>query len=300
MGIPEPPKLDPLCGAAAVAQALKVAGKPFDKKTVLAHLRVTGRGSSMQDVLDGAAKLGLSGHVVAGTDKALLALPKPLVAYVEHDHFISVLDADKAGVTYLCSDCGAWPGGRVHLSWAQWHKLEATAFAALTEPGSDVDGALALLTPPNEAAKPGVQIASSSPKLASGVVGRMRWLKVFKKQGITQPMGGQTLSCGNTPISQQCPCPANCPDDGKQKGVTPGSGSDGGGSKNPAGGNGGGSGGGGMAGGGPTQGVSVNEGNGQMSFEPDPQLPIYNPVGPSITLGLHVSESARRHGRAGL
>ena len=50
MGIPEPPRLDPLCGAAAVAVALRTAGKPYDQKTVLANLRVTdGAGEPARD-----------------------------------------------------------------------------------------------------------------------------------------------------------------------------------------------------------------------------------------------------------
>src|SRR5581483_5763418 len=48
LGIPEPPKLDPLCGAAALAAWLRAQKLPFDKKTVLAACRVTGRGSSLQ------------------------------------------------------------------------------------------------------------------------------------------------------------------------------------------------------------------------------------------------------------
>ena len=142
IGIPEPPRLDPLCGASSLAQALKTYGKPYDKPTLLRNMRVTGRGSNMQDVLNGAQKLGLAAHVAHVKDAGLILLPKPLVAYVEHDHFVSVTNADKNGVTYLCADCGPWPGGRVSLTWAQWHRMEATAYAVLSKPGSDIDGAL--------------------------------------------------------------------------------------------------------------------------------------------------------------
>ena len=65
-----------------------------------------------------------------------MALPKPLVAYVEHDHFVSVVRADQRGVSYLCSDCGPWPGGRVDLTWRQWHLLEGGLYAAVTAPAA--------------------------------------------------------------------------------------------------------------------------------------------------------------------
>ena len=107
LGIPEPSRLDPLCGVSAIAQALKAAGKPYDKARLLANVRVTGRGSNMQDLVTGAERLGFNVHVVRTTDQGLIDLPKPLICFAEHDHFISVLHADKQGVEYLCSDCGA-------------------------------------------------------------------------------------------------------------------------------------------------------------------------------------------------
>ena len=45
LGIPEPPKLDPFCGAAALAASLRAMGQPSDRKTVAAHCRITGEGS---------------------------------------------------------------------------------------------------------------------------------------------------------------------------------------------------------------------------------------------------------------
>ena len=212
-GIPEPPKLDPLCGAAAIAIALKTAGKPYDKKTVLANVHVTGRGSSLQDVVNGANKLGLAAHVVTADDKGLIALPKPLVAYVEHDHFISVLDADKQGVTYMCSDCGAWPGGRVHLTWAQWHKLEATHYAVLTTTGSDTDQALSLWKQMRQQGARGVQLASLSSKIGNDIVKQTRLLKRLQSVGFPWPIGGLTIVCGFGPASQHCGCPVPCPQD---------------------------------------------------------------------------------------
>lgn len=138
-GIPEPPRLDPLCGAASLAASLQAAGHPYSQKTILSIMHVTGEGSSMADIVSAAQHLGLSARTVRADDQGLILLPKPLVAYVEHDHFVSVVHADKKGVSYLCSDCGAWPGGRVDLTWKQWHLLNGGLYVALTVPGTVSD-----------------------------------------------------------------------------------------------------------------------------------------------------------------
>ena len=254
VGIPEPPKLDPLCGAAAIAIALKTAGKPYDRKTVLTNVHVTGRGSSLQDVVNGARKLGLAAHVVTADDKTLIALPKPLVAYVEHDHFISVLGADKQGVSYMCSDCGAWPGGRVSLTWAQWHKLEATHYAVLTTPNSDTDEALSLLKRTREQKTQGVQLASLSRSLNGDVVKQTRLLKRLQSIGFPWPIGGLTIICGFGPASQHCPDPVNCPTDGGPPCDD-----------------------------GPSTGDPVNLATGEEEYTPGADLKVYNPVGPSVS-----------------
>src|SRR5262249_15707444 len=116
IGIPEPIALDPLCAAAAVAARLREMGRPYDEETVLKAVRVTGEGSTLQDVVDAGPKLGLSIRAVRADDAGLTNLPKPLVAWVERDHFVAVVAANKKGVSYLCSDCGPWPGGRVNLT----------------------------------------------------------------------------------------------------------------------------------------------------------------------------------------
>src|SRR5580704_9442772 len=72
--------------------------------------------------------------------------------------------ADGSGVTYLCSDCGAWPGGDVRLNWKQWHALEGGLYGVVTVPGSRWSRAVAALpttgASPNEAA---VRLAYSGP-----------------------------------------------------------------------------------------------------------------------------------------
>lgn len=257
LGIPEPPRLDPLCGASALASALKTYHKPYDKPTLLRNMRVTGRGSSLQDVLDGAQKLGLSAHVVHVKDAGLILLPKPLVAYVEHDHFVSVTKADKSGVTYLCADCGPWPGGRVSLTWAQWHKMEATAYAVVSKPGSDIDGALSALATPDGKGAQGVQTASIGGKLAGGVSGRVQWMRLLRKQ-IMWPTGGTTVFCGNSPVGQHCPDYVDCPTDDGPASCSLGAAS---------------------------YGDPVNLATGEEEYHPGADLSVYNPVGPSVTWG---------------
>lgn len=153
LGIPEPPRLDPLCGAASLAACLRSLAVPYSRQTVLSVCPVTGEGSNLAGVLDAARKLGLNARALTADDQGLMALPKPLIAYVEQDHFVALVRADKAGVAYLCSDCGPWPGGRVDLTWAQWHALSPGIFGCVTRPRSDADALLQLALSP--AVKPG-------------------------------------------------------------------------------------------------------------------------------------------------
>ncbi len=120
MGIPRPPSLDPICGAGGLAACLRALNLPHDKNRVLSRVRMTGRGSNLQDLLDACPKLGVVGvPLKIRSDEGLIKLPKPCVVHVERDHFVAVIGADKKGVTYLCTDCGRWPGGKVQVTWAQ-------------------------------------------------------------------------------------------------------------------------------------------------------------------------------------
>ena len=143
LGIPEPPRLDPLCGVAALATCLKSLSLPYDKHTLLKNCRVTGEGNNLRDLVAAGPKLGVTVRPLSATDEGLRALPMPLVAYIEHDHYVAVVRADKRGVSYLCSDCGAWPGGRVDLTWKQWHAVEPSLYASVNKPNSYWDQVLA-------------------------------------------------------------------------------------------------------------------------------------------------------------
>src|SRR5579862_8381449 len=201
LGITEPSRLDPLCGVASLAACLQAHGKPSDKKTLLSHCRLTGLGNSLQDLIDCAQRLGMSARCVRTDEEGLRVLPKPLVAYVEGDHFIAVTRADQDGVSYLCSDCGVWPGGRRDLSWKQWKAMDCSICLVVTEPRSAVDDALhALQTGSNpEQAVAGTRPARLA-SLKSGVSSRSRALAVRLLGAHTLLYVGSVVVC-NTVVA---------------------------------------------------------------------------------------------------
>jgi RHS repeat-associated protein len=153
LGVPEPTRLDPDCGIASLAACLRSLSLPYARATLRQACRVTGEGSTMADLMASGKTLGVSLHSVSADETGLKLLPKPLVAYVEHDHFVALVRADNAGVSYLCSDCGPWPGGRVNLTWKQWRALNPGVYAAVTKPGSLNDRLLSALPAPKTTEK---------------------------------------------------------------------------------------------------------------------------------------------------
>lgn len=149
LGIPEPPFLDPLCGIAGLAVCLKGRGMDYDKTKLLASVPHDGEGSDMRQLAESCPSLGLYGKIVTGDDKSLMALEKPVVAHVERDHFVAVTRADRDGISYICSDCGSWPGGTVMLTWKQWHAMEPDAYLAVAKLGTTQAKALAQLGAPS-------------------------------------------------------------------------------------------------------------------------------------------------------
>jgi RHS repeat-associated protein len=75
------------------------------------------------------------------------------------------------------------------------------------------------------------------------------------------------VTCGNKPTSTGCACPAKCSFDG----VGPGGGESGG----PVA----------AYSAGPSAGDPVNLGSGEENYSPEPDLKIYNPIGPSVSFG---------------
>jgi hypothetical protein len=258
-GIPEPTQLDPRCGAAALAACLRSLSLPYDERTVLKSCHVTGLGSSSQDIVNAARKLGVVAHAVVANDQGLIALPKPMVAYVEHDHFVALTRADRNGVSYLCSDCGPWPGGEVDLTWPQWNMLTTGLFITVTKPGSAWDRTLSeALTAPTSS-HVGVQIASA---------GSLRGLGLSRLAPLMQAMaqvrqnvtlyGSVQVVCGGRPNSLHPPHYIHCSCDKNGSGKTTGK------KKGPA------------------DKDPVDLGTGEEEYTPDADLSVYNPTGPSV------------------
>lgn len=172
LGIPQAQTLDPFCAASGVGVCLRELKLPYDRERVLRVCRVGGRGSNLLDVLEAARKLGLSARSLTLDEAGLRAVPKPLIAWVEHDHFVAVTAADNRGVSYSCSSCGSWPGGRVDVTWKQWRAMEATAYVSITRKGSADDQLLSLLQPYDQKDRSQLLARTGAVRLASaGQVG---------------------------------------------------------------------------------------------------------------------------------
>jgi len=248
MGIPEPPRLDPYCGAAALAECLRSMGRPYDKATLVSACRVTGEGSTLQDIVDAGKKLGVIVRPVTANDAGLIALPKPVIAHVEHDHFIVVIRADENGVTYICSDCGPWPGGKVRLTWNQWHMMDADVYGVVTRPGTARDDWMAAVL---SGKRPPAQVAGLGP--LKGLIPALEERALIRVSVI----GNGWPACDSKPEGPVCPCFIDSPKDGGGPG-------------------------GGVAPAGPSPGDPVDLATGGEDYSPDADLTVYNPIGPSV------------------
>ncbi len=288
LGIPRPQKIDVLCAVAGLAISLKAHKLPSDKRLMKAVVRHTGRGSNAQDIVDACDKLRARGkadvkaHVLVADEEGLKALPMPVIAHVEHDHFVTVVKADAKGVSYVCVDCGEWPGGRVDLTWEQWRALEADAYVCVVKTGSEPDRVLArLLDPDAKPAQsasgggvrfPGVRVAMNPfrPDQSLGsVVELSAMLRKLQGHVAAVPVAS-FVYCGYSQSGPSCPSGANCPM------VCPGENTGGPATTQssattpvrrfPF----------------PTKGDPVNLATLEEEYMPDPDLSVYNPTGPSV------------------
>jgi RHS repeat-associated protein len=294
LGITEPSELDPLCGVASLAACMRANDRPYDKHTLLSHCRMTGLGNNMQDLLQCAKRLGMAAWTVKADDEGLKLLPKPLVAYVELDHFVAVTRADKAGVSYLCSDCGAWPGGRRDLSWQQWHAMDCNLFLAVARPGSAEASVMGLLGPRQDVSRRAT--APSGPILAAdhglNMLGPRAWITHLLGAHVVLYDTLTSVQCGQQAQSKHCCATCqNCLADpgGPPGGPGPGGPPAGGGGPPPAGPPSGGPPPGGPASGGPpphghgpAKGDPVELATGEEMYNPPADLTVYNPIGPSV------------------
>ncbi len=252
MGIPEPPFLDPYCGAAALATGLRAFGLPYDRDHVAAKCHITGEGDDLQDLMNAGRQLGVHLHSIRTNDQGLKDLPKPLIAHVEQDHFVAVTQADKSGVTYLCSDCGAWPGGEVHLTWSQWHAMDADAYGVIVMPSSDWDKALDEIASNSH---PTIKVASATSAIGTLLPHAIALANMIRSSVIATSSSGFQVTCDRVSTSPQCPTDGtvNCAMDQPSAGCS-----------------------------GPSSGDPVNLSTGEEENNPGPDITVYNPMGPSV------------------
>jgi hypothetical protein len=288
MGITEPTHLDPFCGVEALAACLRSLCRSYDRATLLRACRVTGIGSTTRDLLDGCVKLGVAGRAIRADEHALKRLPMPMVAFVEHDHFVAIVRADETGVSYLCSDCGGWPGGRRDLSWKQWKAMEPGLYLAVSNPGSRADRLFQELAAREQRSPSIVRVAANGPLggLGSQVARAelIRLAALLRGHVVLYGSNPPATGCGGKPNALPCDPAVECPTDPVSCGAGGGAGGGGAGS-----GDGGGGGAGGPSasfpiggGGAPTDGDPVNLATGEEEYRPSPDLTVYNPHGPAI------------------
>ncbi|MBS1712976.1 MAG: hypothetical protein JST30_01430 [Armatimonadetes bacterium] len=151
-GIRQPAFSDPMAGAASVAIALDKLGKPYKRSDIEQNVPHTGLGSSLRDIDKGASSFGLRAvPFTLKTPELLIDTLKenngmPVVVLVERDHYVTAVKADKSGVTYMCTDCGPWPGGELEVTWKQWRLMDPGPYAALSKPDGSLVKALEGLT----------------------------------------------------------------------------------------------------------------------------------------------------------
>ncbi len=278
LGVPIPQRLDPLCGASAVATCLRALGLPHDQAMLARTVHHTGEGSNLQDLADACDRLGVAANPTRATEKGLRGLPLPVVAHVEGDHFVAVVQADKDGVEYVCSDCGVWPGGPVRVSWKAWHAMRPGAYMTVSKLGSPQQLAMQRLAPrlpkggtlKDQTAPVDVSIAVTQNGLA-GAAARIVTTLANNVAPLYLPVG---YFCGIRPSSLHCPeCGPCCPEDGPG-GLPP---QDAPWGDNHVIGNGP------MWPFGPSKGDPVNLATGEEEYHPGSDLNVYNPIGPSVS-----------------
>ncbi len=275
LGIPEPIALDPLCGAAAIAVCMRSMHLFYGKNYVAKRVPHTGEGSSLAGIVAGAKRLGLQATAFQlSSPQRLRELPLPCVAFVEHDHFIAVTHVTAKGVTYVCSDCGPWPGGPVSLTWSQWDAIDPSAMIAIVRPHTVAAARVKLLAAGYTSF--GNMVASAAVAVLAGVR-----LQTGGGSGTTPITGSnRTIECGYTQATTHCTKQTMCPVSGGggstppgcPQGVAPGQPvgpASGGGQVKPLS-------------AGPTYYDPVNLATGEEEYGPEQDLKVYNPIGPDV------------------
>ena len=197
-GIFEPGKVDPLCGVESLQKIARHYGIVLSNTKAAGLVKHTGEGSSMQQIADGIESVGLHAYPITCDEAGLRLVSKPLVAHVEHDHFITVTSADDSGVSFWCVDCG----GDMHVTWPQWKLMEADAYLVCTRPGSLAD-------------KRQQEMALSTLRddlyASLSTVGIVAKPKSVATRHITPLPAIPAAVCGEHPPGLNCSCDQSCP-----------------------------------------------------------------------------------------
>lgn len=282
-GITEPGRIDPICGGAALAVSFRALGKPYDAVSIKKLVERSGYGSDFQDLVEACRRTNIDAHVFELKPSALITYfsitdAVPIVAHVEKDHFVALTGANNAGVSYICSDCGEWPGGIRRLTWEQWKLMEADAFLIVGSSGKAIrntisannsyDG-IANYTNPNLFAL----LRANSATIAANLI----YPSFLEGAKLVAPelYANYTTSYQ----AQFAPCPCACPMNGSGSMrpqrigsrffPSPWNGPGG----RP-----------GRCGRGPRCGDPVSLATGQEEYMPDADMTVYNAAGPSIVI----------------
>ncbi|HWA84321.1 MAG TPA: cysteine peptidase family C39 domain-containing protein, partial [Fimbriimonadaceae bacterium] len=138
-GIPEVNHMDPDCGLKAVESCLAAEHIPFSEPQLRKDCQVTGYGTGINELKQAFQKYKLNARILRVSNKGLIAIPKPVIAFVEADHFVTLIAADRSGVSYKCPMCS---DATIHLTWDQWRKMDCETVLSAAKPGSAVDRAI--------------------------------------------------------------------------------------------------------------------------------------------------------------
>ncbi len=197
LGIYEPGRTDPLCGVRSLAKCLERFGQGFTESTVAKVVRYDGLGSNSVDIVNGAEALGFTARTVLGQPEIVRHLPLPVIAHVEHDHFVAVVAVSDKWLKYWCVDCH---GERV-VTWDQWQAMEPDGYITVTKAESAEDQMLGLALHPSSALFAAMNPVTNPFGLASAYV-QTGYAGIERFNCTARPTGIPCKGC--PPCAQPC------------------------------------------------------------------------------------------------
>lgn len=258
LGVPQPTRIEPMGGAKALSASLQQIGADREAAEALRTVKRTGEDSVPGDLVQAAESLGLEATSVYGGRKGLEALPKPLVAQMNGERYLTVTRTDAKGVVFKVSDLGKTEPKQVRVDWKAWESMRPTAYVAMARRGTAEALALSSFESAPDAAHRHVLLANIK-GATSPVLERAEELLALYDQAVlparTDTLGA-SLRLDGLRGESTMPLPLV-----RYPAHTPSANS----------------------GAGPSSGDPVNLATGAEDFYPGPDLEIYNPIGPSVS-----------------